>query len=143
MLNTPPPTSNRVNLSYPFPKIPLPTFDQALAAALGDGPDNGCGYQEKTVEGKKQYFRGCIFDTKEQWSLAMLQNAKLFLNETETEDGGEICTEPLCNDKKLFKCYVCDGPNNICKHEELGVSQACQADEKYCIKELSGEVKSV
>ena len=63
----------------------------------------------------------------------------------------------------LLSCYVCDGPNNICAHGELGtsqvntvlpsilssdwlitsiLSQACLADEKYCIKELSGDASN-
>ena len=40
----------------------------------------------------------------------------------------------------LFECYVCDGPNNICKDNELGTLQACKSDEEYCIKELSGSL---
>ena len=42
----------------------------------------------------------------------------------------------------MYSCYVCDGPNNICAHGELGTSQACLADEKYCIKELSGDASN-
>ena len=91
--------------------------------------------------------RGCLFSEKEPVTLDNLIMAKDALGKTVlksdfTEDVVEICTEPLCNKKKLFTCYVCDGPNNICKHEELGFSQACQSDEKYCIKELSGKIRT-
>ena len=88
----------------------------------------------------KQHFRNCLYTKKSNLKLAGLAQAKDWVTKARHPlDNSNMCSDPYCNNQGLFECYVCDGPNNICKQNELGTLQACEADEMYCIKELSGE----
>lgn len=111
--------------------------DKALKQAIGDGPDNGCTYLEKSDEFK--FFRDCMYTKKSKLELSHIPSVKVDMEKSKNNVGATLCTEPLCNRKRLFTCYVCSGPNNICKAGELGVSTACLSDQHYCIKELSGD----
>ena len=111
--------------------------DKALKQAIGDGPDNGCTYLEKSDEFK--FFRDCMYTKKSKLELSHIPSVKVDMGKSKNNVGATLCTEPLCNRKRLFTCYVCSGPNNICKAGELGVSTACLSDQHYCIKELSGD----
>ena len=132
--------------------------DEALEEALVGSPENGCTYLEKTgiieiqlkisntwifiltYTDARQYFRNCLYTKKNNLDLGQLPAVKVMLAKPrEPVTNSSICTEPFCNREKLFTCWVCDGPNNICREGEMGESQACQQDEKYCIKELSGK----
>ena len=73
-----------------------------------------------------------------QLALSDLPAVKLQLDKSTDPNNATICKADLCNKKGLYTCLVCTGPNNICKKNELGVSTACQSEEQYCIKELSG-----
>ena len=111
--------------------------DKALQQAIGDGPDNGCTYLEKLDEFK--FFRDCMYTKKSKLELSHIPSVKVDMEKPKNNVGAKLCTEPLCNKKRLFTCYVCSGPNNICKAGELGESTACKSDQHYCIKELSGD----
>ena len=81
--------------------------------------------------------------------------------------GAKLCIEDRCNRKGTRSCYECDGPNHQCVEDsvswtetpwislkvnnntgswmashifshQVGISMACPATHKYCIKELSG-----
>ena len=83
--------------------------DKALKQAIGDGPDNGCTYLEKDFK----YFRDCMYSKKSKLELPHIPSVKVDMAKTDNNIGAKICTEPLCNKKRLFTCYVCDGPNNM------------------------------
>ena len=80
-----------------------------------------------------------MYSKKSKLELSHIPGVKVDMQKTKNNVGAKICTEPLCNQARLFTCYVCDGPNNICKNGELGTISACLSDQHYCIKELSGD----
>ena len=145
-----------INLFRTFLSELIKISDEALEEALVGSPENGCTYLEKTglIEtmihltfnllltfiDARQYFRNCLYTKKNNLDLGQLPAVKVMLAKSrEPVTNSSICTESFCNRDKLFTCWVCDGPNNICRDGGMGESQACQQDEKYCIKELSGE----
>lgn len=111
--------------------------DDALAELIGKDADNGCTYLEKENDNEKKYFRNCLF--YQRLALSDLPKVKIQLTKDTDPSNATICKDDLCNKKGLYTCMVCNGPNNICKLEEIGESKACASDEKYCIKELSGD----
>eukprot|EP00092_Neocalanus_flemingeri_P086278 GFUD01108693.1.p1 GENE.GFUD01108693.1~~GFUD01108693.1.p1 ORF type:complete len:742 (-),score=162.00 GFUD01108693.1:40-2265(-) len=114
--------------------------DEALGVLIGDNADNGCTYLAKAKDDDdkaKKYFRNCLFYQK--LALSDLPAIKIQLKKDTDPTNATICKEELCNNKGLYTCMVCNGPNNICKLGELGESKACASEEQYCIKELSGD----
>jgi len=114
--------------------------DDALASLIGDSPENGCTYLEKTKDDtgkRKKFYRNCLYHQK--LALSDLPAVQIQLTKDKDPNNATICMEDLCNNKGLYTCMVCGGPNNICKLGELGHSKACASEEKYCIKELSGD----
>jgi len=120
-----------------------------VVAAEPEVPENACTYNEKTVTNQAGTFRRCLYRSAlrmADWpeiKKNMLRNRDWPSGVQPTEENkhrsAKLCIEDRCNRKGTRSCYECDGPNHQCVQDSVGISMACPATHKYCIKELSGD----
>jgi len=120
-----------------------------VVAAEEEVPENACTYNEKTVTNQPGIFRRCLYRS----ALRMADWAEIKKNLLRNRDwpngvkptddnmhrSAKLCIEDRCNKKGTRSCYECEGPNHQCVEGSVGISMACPATHKYCIKELSGD----